>query len=833
MVNFNEYPYRNLTDLNLDYLEKKMNILQEIMDTFVTLNTVTFADPIIWNITTQYARNTVVLDTAGNAYLSKEAVPAGVQLNNSDFWLEIFNFTEYTRTANQNLTINVETNTTRATHAYNVDDWLIWNDVLYKVTSAIAIDDTLMIGTNIVHFTVEDFIKAFMTWATNTIQQYKNDIDASELQYRQQLAGDIANTTASLQAQLDAVIAGATVDSEVIDARISWDNVTYTTLGTAIRTQCFDIVKQIEKYNSYDEWLRILKTQHPVLPTTATASGVAFIFNADGTISLNGNAGSSGAFRDIFSASNSLPTGIEAGKTYQLHISGTTSNSALRIYWYRSGVIQPVQGYKTDSLITAPNDATGMIIRAYVDGSTSINTTFTISFLTHMSNDDLKTYVDNINSNLSDSIDWLESMLEKYNSTDVWYKLLTTQHPNLPSSQTHSGVTYVFNADGTISVNGYASSESFRTIFESESSLPNGIIAGESYNLKAENMPIGCAFRIYWHQSGAWTSSTSYYDGDVINVPSNADGMRMRILVDGGTTIATTITVKLFTNLTVNDVISMFETTLINENFSFINAPNSTRGENVGKEITVMSYNVAMYNNDTPDYISDEKVLNFRKMLSKVNADFIGVQEDRPYIDANDTLDSKDYLYYPIYPEKAGSGGVAIHSKQKVTGNGMVKYSNDRNLRWATYSINGKVLLFISTHPIYGTSAADIAARAIQYNELFKWIYREITLNDYSTSNPVTCPVWDYCIITGDFNSNSATDRANLTNEATARGFSMANGGYLGWLKTCNLQLKTATPLDNVLVSPNVIINSIETLTGWYNDLYSDHIPIIAKVTLL
>lgn len=238
---FNQYPYINENDLNLDYILKSMRQLKEIMDEFITLNSVTFADPITWNISTQYARNTIVIDPSGNAYLSKEVVPAGVQLNNADYWLEIFNFTAYTRTANQNLTVNVETNTTRATAAYNVDDWLIWNDVLYKVTSAIAIDDALIVapnaGANIVHFTVEDFIKAFMTWATNTIQQYKLDIDASELLYRQQLAGDIATTTASLQAQLDAAIAGVTVDSEVINARIGADGVTYSTLGEAIRTQ--------------------------------------------------------------------------------------------------------------------------------------------------------------------------------------------------------------------------------------------------------------------------------------------------------------------------------------------------------------------------------------------------------------------------------------------------------------------------------------------------------------------------------------------------------------------------------------------------------------------
>lgn len=238
---FEQFPYANMHEMNLEWLLKKMKELDQAMETFKATESLKFADPIIWDITTQYEKSTIVLDPTGNAYLSLQAVPAGVQLNNDEYWLEIFNFTEYTRTANQNLTVNVETNTTRATAAYQVDDWLIWNDVLYRVTSPIAIDDALIVapaaGSNIVHFTVEDFIKAFITYATGLIQQYKNDIDASELAYRQQLAQDIANTTASLQAQLDAAIAGATVDSEVINARIGADGITYATLGDAIRTQ--------------------------------------------------------------------------------------------------------------------------------------------------------------------------------------------------------------------------------------------------------------------------------------------------------------------------------------------------------------------------------------------------------------------------------------------------------------------------------------------------------------------------------------------------------------------------------------------------------------------
>lgn len=254
-----DFPHTSLYQSDLREILAQMNKLTKIVKDFVNVEKVTFADPILWNIATQYSKNTIVLSVSGDAYLSKQPVPSGVQLDNEDYWQEIFNFADYVRTANENLTFNVEQNTTRSERAYHVDDWLLWNDILYKVIAEIAVDDLLVVGTNVEHFTVEDFIKAFMTWATNTIQQYKNDIDASEVLYRQQLAGDIANTTASLQAQLDLAISGATVDSEVINARLGGDGVTYPTLGDATRTQfykslhCLNIMVTSSNLSTYPD----------------------------------------------------------------------------------------------------------------------------------------------------------------------------------------------------------------------------------------------------------------------------------------------------------------------------------------------------------------------------------------------------------------------------------------------------------------------------------------------------------------------------------------------------------------------------------------------------
>lgn len=234
---FERFPYTNFHELNAGWMLEVMKRLEEAWEQFTAGNSLSFADPLTYDATKSYAKNTIVLDGNGNAYISLQAVPKGVAPGNQDYWLMVFDYEAFMEKVNKNFTGKYYRDENRAKTAMAVGDWLTFDDVLCKASAPIAVDDLLEVGVNIEHFTLEDFIKAFMLSANQLIQQYKNDIDASELAYRQQLANDISTTTSSLQAQLDAAISGATVDSEVINARVGADGVTYDDLGSAIRTQ--------------------------------------------------------------------------------------------------------------------------------------------------------------------------------------------------------------------------------------------------------------------------------------------------------------------------------------------------------------------------------------------------------------------------------------------------------------------------------------------------------------------------------------------------------------------------------------------------------------------
>ena len=185
--------------------------LREIVDNFVALNTIKYADPIQWNITSQYEANTVVVDpNTGTAYISSRPVPAGVSLTNTDYWSVIFNLDLIS--SNKNITLRDDGSNPLATFSSVAGDWLIWNGTLYKVSQAINVNEAYVIGYNIDRYTVELFIKDYVAELLNIIGDLQdlNTTDKSNLVAAineiLSMIGDLQNLTTTDKSNLVAAI---------------------------------------------------------------------------------------------------------------------------------------------------------------------------------------------------------------------------------------------------------------------------------------------------------------------------------------------------------------------------------------------------------------------------------------------------------------------------------------------------------------------------------------------------------------------------------------------------------------------------------------------------
>ena len=156
-------PYTNFHDLNLDWIIEVLNEFNTKLTDFVSLATIKYADPIQWDITSQYEANTVVVDSNGNAYLSVRPVPSGVSLDRTEFWTKIGNFDELWADVKQAITPIDEGHSPTATADRAVND-LVWvNGSLVRVTKAMNAGDAYVPGSNCVSSSTNEVLHYLIT----------------------------------------------------------------------------------------------------------------------------------------------------------------------------------------------------------------------------------------------------------------------------------------------------------------------------------------------------------------------------------------------------------------------------------------------------------------------------------------------------------------------------------------------------------------------------------------------------------------------------------------------------------------------------------------------
>lgn len=157
MAFFNEFPNTRTYDKDLGWLIHVVGELQIEVQTFIENNTINIPDQITWDITKQYTRNTLVIDYDGTAYLSKQPVPVGIAITNTDYWMPIFNYDDSINTLRANIATN-ERNHTTASAEHHAGD-LVWlGNALYKVTADMPAGTAYIVGTNVELYTIEDYL---------------------------------------------------------------------------------------------------------------------------------------------------------------------------------------------------------------------------------------------------------------------------------------------------------------------------------------------------------------------------------------------------------------------------------------------------------------------------------------------------------------------------------------------------------------------------------------------------------------------------------------------------------------------------------------------------
>lgn len=89
---FNNYPYTDFHELNLDWIIQKIKTLEKNLNDFEILHKIVWGG--IWDIRKNYHPWTIVQNTDGTGYISVLPVGPGVDISDKTYWKPVANYQE-------------------------------------------------------------------------------------------------------------------------------------------------------------------------------------------------------------------------------------------------------------------------------------------------------------------------------------------------------------------------------------------------------------------------------------------------------------------------------------------------------------------------------------------------------------------------------------------------------------------------------------------------------------------------------------------------------------------------------------------------------------------
>lgn len=186
-------------DDSISYYEMVSKVI-EVMQQYIETSSISYADPIQWDITKQYPRNTVVVTVNGDGYLSTQPVPIGIDIDNEDYWTKIGNFSELWGSVKLAITPVDEKLKTTASANRNIND-LVWlNNDLYVILKPMDAGTRYIEGTNCKKTDIGEQLNNLNTKVDNN----KSSVDSSI----EQINTNIENINTNLNNKIDIDTAG-------------------------------------------------------------------------------------------------------------------------------------------------------------------------------------------------------------------------------------------------------------------------------------------------------------------------------------------------------------------------------------------------------------------------------------------------------------------------------------------------------------------------------------------------------------------------------------------------------------------------------------------------
>ena len=249
----------------------------------------------------------------------------------------------------------------------------------------------------------------------------------------------------------------------------------------------------------------------------------------------------------------------------------------------------------------------------------------------------------------------------------------------------------------------------------------------------------------------------------------------------------------------------------------------------VGDTLTVMTYNVQRCRGINSQQTMQNAIFN------AYNADIIGLQELGSEVSLPSVLSALDNYAVKQFSnhnnkvlmvKKTGSlSNVVIADFTNQDPQDASQYNETRAYMKADITVDGKTVTWINTHLCYLTASV----KYLQMAEIF-----------------ALAEQCEYCIITGDFNSQEVTatsdDYIDMYKQFVDAGYNLANNSPQSGFTNTFTESATASTLSELTKAPDTIITTSNidilgvtfdtTKFSYLNGSSIDHIPVIALLRI-
>lgn len=731
----NQFPYSDFHELNLDWIISQIKKITAEMESYEATHKIIFADPIQWNITTQYAPFTIVSDSVSNAsYISRKAVPSGILLTDTEYWTILCSL---------------------------VIDPVARQEIMNLMNSTDARFATVTVVLGNINHNITD------------IKEDVSDIKEDVSDNTAAIASETSARTAAdvtINARIDSIASleegSTTGDAELIDARIAYNGNKYPTAGDAIRGQIDSV------YLDMDD-------------ITALTSN---LFNRDDIIIGTNATGS--ANHPTRAISGPMHVGSNHAK---ITVLGIPSNIDFDVERYSSSEFSSRTGADGNiGFITETGTYTYSFADEYIR---FLFRSRNSAALTPADFDGLKVQV---NAGL---------VIPEYEG----YKTAK----DAKARREAAGIADAVNPYGLLPFTGYTNN-----------SVSSGTHPYASSYLLSDYVKVN-PYQVLKCTSGRtnqYVIAVSVYD-------TNKDwikGSGYTELYTTGYKLGAGAEYVRFVVRKANADLSEFDPIYPTESVLFNQYVEDLKPSQITAELNICTFNVGRWCYGTgygiPDDVYDEKLTNYRRFFGEQNFDIMGLNECDRLIDESQTIDCRDVLFnHWNYSNYVTGAWEAIFSKYPISGGHTGQLTTGRYFCDSYADINGKIVYLLAVHLSPGHGASDKVTRQTEMTEVMALVADKPSF-----------------IIFGDFNPEP-DEYSDLYSMPKAAGYNIANTDFFGdyWTVTSNPAdfdnyddpSGTIYYTDNIITSADIRIDDAKAVNT-YSKLTSDHIPIIAKITV-